>query len=397
VKYLSVVNGCFVNLPAGAPRVAWDMCKVLVQQGHDVTMFCPKHLPDDPDEIVYEKIRVVQFELPKTRSLHFLKLRKYANAARSVIQQHLEGIAWDIVHIHVPMEGYAVYQAIGDGPKYVYTCHSPATMEMVYNWGKQGWKGHLKRIFGLRRLKLMEYRLLSQATQIQTLSDYTRRCLESLYGGQLSTKMTLIPHWCRQDFSRTRSKSEARKILGWPLDSEIIFSIRGMRERYGVDVAIRAVAPIVKESEKTFYMLAGHGYLRSSLEKLARDLAGSKIKFMGQISDQALKLCYEAADIFVLPSITLECFGLIVLEAFAYGLPVIGTDAGAIPELLNPILPNCIVPAARVDALEQKIRQFLRRELCIPSAETIQQYAQSRYGQEVIARQFIQWIQEGRG
>ena len=395
MRYLSVVNGCFVDFPGGAPRVAWDMCKAMVQRGHEVTMFCPKHRPEEPDDVIYEGIRVVRFILPKIHPLHPLKLNSYMKAAAKAINKYLHNISWDIVHVHLPLEGYAAYKAIGQGPEYIYTCHSPATMEMDYNWSKQGWKGTIKRVFGLKRLKSMEFELLSQSSRIHTLSNYTRQCLETLY--KIGSKVTVIPHWCREDFSRSLTKLQAREKLGWPSNAQIIYSVRGLRERYGVDVAIKAIAPIVKESENTFYMLAGKGHLKEALMKLANELqVGSRIQFMGRISDQTLKLCYEAADVFILPTIALECFGLIVLEAFAYGLPVISTDAGAIPELMAPVLPDCIVAAGDVKSLEQKIQQFFGGQLKVPAAKEIQQYSQEHYSQNVVVPKIIRWIEQGQ-
>ena len=55
---------------------------------------------------------------------------------------------------------------------------------------------------------------------------------------------------------------------------------------------------------------------------------------------KGMALWYEAADLFVLPTTALECFGLITMEAFAHGCPVLSTDAAAVPESMRPIMPT---------------------------------------------------------
>ena len=131
-----------------------------------------------------------------------------------------------------------------------------------------------------------------------------------------------------------------------------------------------------------------------SLKHLARDLVvDEKIWFMGKVSDEVLCQCYEAADVFILPTRALECFGLIVLEAYAYGLPIISSDAGALPELIRPIAPDMIVPAGQIEALQQKIEAFVNGSLNVPAPEAIINYVQKNYSYEVIIPQIVAMLE----
>jgi glycosyltransferase involved in cell wall biosynthesis len=114
---------------------------------------------------------------------------------------------------------------------------------------------------------------------------------------------------------------------------------------------------------------------------------------MGRISDRDLELAYAAADLFVLPTVALECFGLITPEAFAFGCPVLSTDAGAIPESMEPVLPGMIVPAGNVQALRDAARDFLSGSIEVPDSQTLINYASRRYGSAVVIPQLCRLLE----
>ena len=127
---------------------------------------------------------------------------------------------------------------------------------------------------------------------------------------------------------------------------------------------------------------------------MARELGGDGcVRFTGRISDEALALSYEAADLFVLPTVALECFGLITLEAFAFGCPVLSTDSCALPETMQPILPDFIVPAGNVLALQQKVDDFLTGKLVPVPAEKLVEYLTEKYDESVVLPRLIKLLE----
>ena len=79
---------------------------------------------------------------------------------------------------------------------------------------------------------------------------------------------------------------------------------------------------------------------------------------LGFIPDTDLPTYYQAADLFVLPTLALEGFGLVTTEALSSGLPVIGTPAGATPEILGHLDPRLIAPGTTPDDLAKAILGF---------------------------------------
>jgi len=395
MNYLSVVSRCFVERKGGAPRVAWDVCKIMRDRGHKVTMFCHKEYPQADEVSEIDRIKVVRFEFPKTASLDPLKLQKQTHSGMTVARKYLLDTRWDIIHIHMPVEGRIVFKLIGKGPRYVYTVHSPSVMEQQFNWSHQGIRGRVKKLLGTAPLRRIEGTLLRNADCIQALSEFTKAAIEKFHG--IGFKTRVIPHWCREDFVREHSKEQARARLLWPQDAKIIFTIRHFRPRYGLDTAIRAAAPLLGEHPNLRFILGGCGPLLDSMKLLAKRLGvDDKLSFLGRLSDDTLRLCYEAADLFVLPTRALECFGLIVLEAYAYGLPIISTDAGSLPELIGPLAPDMLVRAGSVDDLREKIKAFLNGSLNPPTSEKIIDYVRSRYSFEAVVPRIVQML-EGAG
>src|SRR5439155_6218310 len=67
---------------------------------------------------------------------------------------------------------------------------------------------------------------------------------------------------------------------------------------------------------------------------LRADGLEDRVSLIGEVDDEKLEACYDAADVFVLATLS-ETYGMAVAEALAHGLPVVSTATGAIPELVG--------------------------------------------------------------
>jgi len=113
----------------------------------------------------------------------------------------------------------------------------------------------------------------------------------------------------------------------------------------------------------------------------------NRIVFEGAIPDERLRLAYQAADVFVIPSRALECFGLIAQEAMAVGLPTVATMVGALPEILGPVTPELLVPAGDEQLLRARVARLLavvRSASPSQSDAMLVSHAKSRYAEEGI-------------
>ncbi|TWT40902.1 Alpha-D-kanosaminyltransferase [Phycisphaerae bacterium RAS1] len=397
MNYLVAADDCFLDRPGGMGRVAWDIAQLMRERGHLVGMVCMNHDPARFPNGLSEQngVRIVRYQRPDLPAWHPGRMSACIEAASKAVWEHFSETSWHLVHMHTAFTGGGVFQVLGRNPRYVYTMHSPIVLENEINWAQQGIVGRIKAWMGLGKLKAAEHKVLDPATDIQTLSNFTKVQVDHFH--KMGHKVRVIPHWRRPELRREMDKAEARRRLGWPLDEKILFTVRIHGPRYGIDVAIRAAAPLIQD-KRCWFAIGGDGPLRPTLENLAKELGvAERTRFTGRLSDADLALAYQAADLFVLPTLSLECFGLITIEAMSFGCPVIGTDAGATPEILDKYCPGLVVPAGNVEALREKLGAYFAGRLQTPDEAATVAFIEKNYGRDVIVPKLIDLLEVQTG
>jgi phosphatidylinositol alpha-1,6-mannosyltransferase len=136
-------------------------------------------------------------------------------------------------------------------------------------------------------------------------------------------------------------------------------------EQYkGHDVILRALPSVLTHVPNLVYVVVGEGDDRARIEGLADSLGlRPHVMFTGRVSDPELVALYKRSDVFALPARTVlndhepkgEGFGIVFLEAMAFGKPVIGPNFGAPTEIIrhgqHGLLVNPQDSAAMAEAL----------------------------------------------
>lgn len=129
-----------------------------------------------------------------------------------------------------------------------------------------------------------------------------------------------------------RERAGARERLGLPVDKPLVLYAGRFSPEKRLDVLLQAL-PLVLEHVPAHLVLVGAG--RGKVQGLVHRLGlEAHVSFAGLLPDDLLPLTYRAADVFALPS-EAELQGMVLLEAAASGLPLVGADAHAIPELVR--------------------------------------------------------------
>jgi glycosyltransferase involved in cell wall biosynthesis len=152
-----------------------------------------------------------------------------------------------------------------------------------------------------------------------------------------------------------------------------------------LETLISAFSLVNAEHPNTRLLIVGGGYLEQELKRYAEELRiNDQITWAGSVEDTSK--FYRMMSIFVLASRT-EGFGLVLLEAMSYGLPIIGSDSPAIPEILGSTT-GLIFETGNSKDLAVKIIEIISSkseiELGRASTNRLMNFASSRMCQEVM-------------
>jgi phosphatidyl-myo-inositol dimannoside synthase len=127
----------------------------------------------------------------------------------------------------------------------------------------------------------------------------------------------------------------------------------------GIAPALRAIAILVQAFPGLKYRIIGDGVLRNDHEALARQLGlESQVEFLGHIPENELEGIYDSSDIFLLPS-SKEGFGIVFLEAWRHGLPIVCGNVDASAEVVEDGIDGFTVDPEDPSAIAQAIRALL--------------------------------------
>jgi len=108
-----------------------------------------------------------------------------------------------------------------------------------------------------------------------------------------------------------------------------------LEKRKGLLFLINSLAIYKKIFKEEFILnIVGKGDNKKHKDVVKKLNLEEEITFQGYLSDEELNNYYRNSDIFIIHS-QMEGFGLTILEAIQFGIPIIGTNRGAIPEILN--------------------------------------------------------------
>lgn len=164
------------------------------------------------------------------------------------------------------------------------------------------------------------------------------------------------------DRARFFPEPRARRRLGLPQDAAIVLFVATHAERRkGFHLLVKALEELrqsfggtrLPDGRRLLFCCLGQGVERLS------GLGVPTVPFGFVDDDAQLRLIYSAADLFVIPSLE-ENLPSTALEAMACGLPVVGFQAGGVPDVVDQGRSGLLVPAGDVSALAGALRELLQ-------------------------------------
>lgn len=390
MRILMIADCVYPDAAGGTWNYTYEVARRMAKRGHRVVVVAEKVRAESPDQETREGFEVVRFR--RRRGGHMRSFLSRLWEVRRALNKALANDAFDLLVIQSVVSGAAVFLTPGARklPRLI-TFHgtgarsetestilgrrvsaspqdsSLTPAERVYLWG----------------LDFVEKWVLRSGQKISVPSTYGAGLLQSQHGIR-SERLSIIPigvdteRFCPADAAQIRTR------LGWPVDVPILLTVRRLIPRMGLLQLIDGMALVVQQRPDALLMIGGKGILADDLAARIRSLGlERKVKLLGFIEESDLPLHYQAADLFVLPTLELEGFGMVTLEALSCGTPVLGTRTGATPEVLGPLDLRLLVPKADAASLAEGILSYLEVNRG-PARPAIRQYVEGQYSWEKV-------------
>lgn len=123
---------------------------------------------------------------------------------------------------------------------------------------------------------------------------------------------------------------------------------------------LRVAARVAAAQPDVIFDIVGDGILRASLEAQARELGiAGLVRFHGFIPNHELPALYGTADVFLLTS-HYEGFGRVLVEAYAQGVPAVGTRVAGVEDIIDDGVTGYLCEPGDVEGLVERVLQLVR-------------------------------------
>ena len=258
-----------------------------------------------------------------------------------------------LIHAHFGVDGlYALDLARRAGIPLLTTFHGfDATRSgtALLTSGKPAW---IRYLLGRRRLA-------REGAHFIAVSGFIRDRLVRL--GFPPSRVTTL--YIGIDTEKFAPPSGAR-----PTQDRCIVTVGRLVEKKGTAYLVDALARIAPRFPDLTCKVIGDGPLRGDLERRAGSLGlGDRIRFLGFVDNDEVRDHLRRATLFCLPSVTArdgdaEGLGMVLLEAGACGVPLVGTRHGGIPEVIRDGESGLLVPERDPEALAAALSEILSSE-----------------------------------
>lgn len=334
-----------------------DLVKALVKRNWKVFVLTYRPLTTDAKWNMYEKNEGVEiFRIPWMPNL-FYQLIKYPVLEFLYLLPGLFFIAPfvilfknpDVVHAHGLVSGFAgVFWGKLFGKRVIISIHS------IYHFPPQGlYRSFVKWIFNNADIAL-------------GLSNQAVSEIKSLAPGAGVRKFT---YWVNLDKFKVPAKGgKVRKFL-------VLFVGRLVEEK-GILELLQAAKIWNKDITLS---IIGSGPLEENIKY--QMLNTKNINFFGKVDNDKLPLYYSSADVLIVPSIHEEGFGRVILESLSCGTPVIGSNRGAIPEVMDKTVGKII--EVTPGNIKETVEYFFKdRDKLRKLAGNCRKFAERRYSEK---------------
>jgi len=207
----------------------------------------------------------------------------------------------------------------------------------------------------LRRILIR--RAIRRASSVVAVSRALRGRLVSL--GTPAEKVHLLYNGVDTKAFRPLDRAWARRVLGIPEGDPLVLFSGNLKQAKGPGVFVEALSRLARNGRAPLGIVVGSGPYQKTLEQAIRaERLTDQVRLVGVADHEAMPTWYAAANVVCLPSF-MEGVPNVVLESLACGRPVVATQVGGIPEIMDKTC-GALVPPGDAERLAQAIAEVLR-------------------------------------
>ncbi len=361
------------HIPGGLNQYFADYLKAMKEYGHTVEGLVSGEGEELSDYGAPAYIRNVIPPHRHTKPTTMLRMRAFQSACR----ERTARFRPDIFNPHFGLYAAMVLRrSLPDRVPIVTHFHGPWAMESKVEDDASGALRQIK----FRMKRTIEREIYRRSDRYIVLSRYFGELLAREYGVP-SDSIHVIPGAVdTARFHPHPDRSGLRRQLGLGQSDFVCFCARRLVKRMNLDSLVRAMAAVTRHTPGIVMAIAGTGPLKSELEQLIRELGlEARVRMLGRISGEDLVRWYQAADVSVVPTLTLEGFGMVTTESLACGTPVLGTPYGGTKEILSELDGNLLFGGHSPEAIAKKLIALLSGEWKLPERDRCRDYVMRHY------------------
>jgi len=410
MKILVVTQSFFPDVDGGSGRFVFELSRRLSGRGHEVTLVGERATREREPAARLDGMRVFRYGSPALGLFlpwTFTSPLLVHDLAGSLFHADRFDLVW--CHHYSPGLGGLLFAREKNIPG-LFTYHASRYLEWKSRAGQPRrlnsrasrlllrWWADIAYSSAVLRI---EEKCLQMAKRITVLSDFSRRQLEGMHPREAG-KVLVVPGGVDTDRFRAISDvKNVRRRLGLPEDGFLVLTVRRLIARMGLENLVDAMKIVLESEPDAHLLIGGRGYLMERLKRRAGAAGlGERVKLLGYIDDDLLPEYYAASDLFVLPTLSLEGFGMVTLEALASGTPVLGTNAGATPEILRGLDEDLILqrsdPEYIADAILRRKGKYLTTEMRSRCREYVEQRYSWKAVTDRVERTMMELAEHGR-
>lgn len=304
---IALVSPYSWSFPGGVNRHIESLGAAHERNGHEVRILAPSD-PDDRLTRLYHRARPASRPLPENlvplgRTMGFPANGATSNLApfsesAVLLRNELRTGGYDVVHLHSPDVPHVCWDAVA------FLGNPAPTVATFHTYSANRFSNGVANLLGARR----RFNKLSARIAVSSAAKWTA---ERFWGGEY----TVIPNGVDLDAAPRGARS--------PADHLRVLYVGRTDERKGFPVLLRAVDAL---RDHVPLKLTVVGAEREEIEPHLLEDPGDRLEVAGRVDEPELWRRLSEADVLCAPSLGGESFGMVLIEAFAAGTPVICSD-----------------------------------------------------------------------